>query len=445
MSRCCSEKTIMTNYSNPKQSSDLTEYQQEELRDITKTFISSVFECAKKKTINIYQQEKEIVANFISSMFKEEENKLAVSLFMDSLFQDVKRKVYGPNMKENENNNSISVIQNSLLKKDLNAKRKGILINDKNSIYNGLSGCKSKCDENNCDYNSSKKFRKVHFSCDKENISNMTTFYKDSKTCKSLCDDSSLKEKRNCDTKEKDKKITKLNFHKSELSVDYRAKVQSDKERKKYEENVKIMKRHISAIKRRQEEMKNKISILKQRENRIKKIKEEKVLFKNVLVNNIEMKRATLMKKRQNIEKQKEIIYNGMEKSSKNLRLEKMEKYKQAKGERIIFNSLKRLDRLKDNKNAKMAIKKIKTLREYNKNIIHEKKKILNKNNDVINRLQYENNIKKVGILKTQLKELKTEENESRNELIRTKEKFMTFIHKDNKFKSKGKSCIIKV
>ena len=205
------------------------------------------------------------------------------------------------------------------------------------------------------------------------------------------------------------------------------------------------MKRHISAIKRRQEEMKNKISILKQRENRIKKIKEEKVLFKNVLVNNIEMKRATLMKKRQNIEKQKEIIYNGMEKSSKNLRLEKMEKYKQAKGERIIFNSLKRLDRLKDNKNAKMAIKKIKTLREYNKNIIHEKKKMLYKNNNVINRLQYENNIKKVGILKTQLKELKTEENESRNELIRTKEKFMTFIHKDNKFKSKGKSCIIKV
>ena len=58
-----------------------------------KNFVSSVFELVKEKINKSEQREKEIVSNFLSSLFEETENQIMVSQFIDSMFMEVKKEM----------------------------------------------------------------------------------------------------------------------------------------------------------------------------------------------------------------------------------------------------------------------------------------------------------------------------------------------------------------
>ena len=389
------------------------------LEKIVKDFVSSICQIELDKIKNKILQEKQIFSRYKYSSTKKEVNQIKIENFINSIFDEVKRQIICQENKcENISYGHISHMNYSVFseKKQINKRTPNLI--KTNGKYNKNSCLK-------CKDNISPKNKKVHFAIRKNSCdSNMCTFSKDKthvKTFSCMSNNTSLKNQRNCSTKEKDKKNKKIDLHKSELSFEYKAKRRSDKEKKQFEEKLNIMKRHISVMKRRQKEMDKKISFLKLKEINQNNIKKEKDLLKKVLAYNSEKKESELIKKRQNIEKQKEAENNRIKRTLGMTKMEKIMNYKQIKEENKELNDKAKMKIKHRDYNAKNIIEKIRILREYNKNIAPERKRILSKKNKIINTLACENNFQKTNLIKQEITKLEKEEKEYMDKLNTTK------------------------
>ena len=213
------------------------------------------------------------------------------------------------------------------------------------------------------------------------------------------------------------------------MSKQYKAKIESDKEKKEYEEKIRLMKNHISAMKRQQEDMNKKINFLKHKEDNINNIKKERENEKKAILEYNINKKTELAEKRKHIEKQREMMNRQIKESSEKAKMEKINKYKQSKKEKLEASN--KINISNQNK-IQNQIKKIKVLRENNKNIALNRQKKLNKNYNDLYEEKYEKNLEKTQMLKLEMKKLQDEEDELINKLNKTREKLNTFNSNEN-------------
>ena len=213
-----------------------------------------------------------------------------------------------------------------------------------------------------------------------------------------------------------------------EMSETLRAKLESEKEKKECEEKIKLMRNHISAMKRQQEDMNKKLMFLKNKENNINKAKKQKENTKKALYESNINKRTELEMKRKNIEKQREAMNKGIKESSQKAKREKINKYKQYQKEREEATKESQNSQAKSIYNQ---IERIKAIRENNKNIGLNRKKMLNKNYNDANEKKYEDNVESTKLLKEQIKKLQSEEEAIMSKLNQTKNRYDTYTSTD--------------
>ena len=230
------------------------------------------------------------------------------------------------------------------------------------------------------------------------------------------------------------KKHTIELFTDIESELKFKAKLESEKERKECEEKIRILKNHISAMKRQQENMNKKMLFFKNKENMLNNAKKSKEKSKRDLYESKIIKSAELEQKKKNIEKVREKIDKGIKESKYKTKLEKAYKYKHYQQE------LKELNKQNESNNTKKIIEqiqKIKAIRDNNKNIGINRRKFLNKNYNEINEKKYENNIEKTKLLKEEIKQLLDEEDECLTNLNKTKNQY-DIMASYNKYLSTG-------
>ena len=424
MSHNSLKDTIVSPFSGT--SSDVVNKKSHENEQKAENFISFIFKSVKAKLENEKQQKKKLVSQFVSSIFEEAKNQVIVSNFIDSMIMIAKNEI---NHMKNKNNN-IHLKHDIQEKKIFLAPSDNIYINVNNYISTKTKGKANKSTCVKFDENNSPVKDKIILYTENKLISNsiVSTFNKEDKSRKKIFSNSSMEKTRNYSTCKKERKINqKLNSHKSKLSMKFLSKIESDKEKKQYEDKINLMKKHILVMRRRKEEMDKKISFLKHKEDNINLIKKEKAKLKKALKNNTDKKRNELAKKHQNIEKKKEEITKGLKQSFGKVKLEKIKQYKQIKEEKREINEQMRMNMEKNNSNLKRLIQKIRVLRDFNRNSVPKKKKELNKNNNYIDMKEYEKNKEITNFLKKQIMLLKDEENEYANKLNKTKAKLHNF------------------
>ena len=382
---------------------DLKNIKSHELSIIVNNFVSSLFQEALYDIKNKEIEKNKIVSKFISSIFDEIKIGIIASNFVNSVFEIVKKK---SNNKVNEMDNPINSNQNKINKRIPN------LINTR-KVING----------NNCpkdELNSSLKKRKVHFniSCD----SNSSTFFKSDKKCETNNTKSSFKNKKNYHSSQnKNNKINNFDCHKYKLSKESIEKREMFKEKDKYVKQINIINRHISAMKKIQEEINKKLILFKNKGDTINRIRKEKTIPKRGITSVLENQREEHLKKPKSIEKKKQIENVVAKRALDKIKFEKKNKYIQIKGKNNKLFGDKKIVNKQNNINVKNIIEKIRILREFNKNVVPQKKKIFPKKNSFKNALQYQNNFIISQFLKIQLEQLQNTEKEYLNKQIITK------------------------
>ena len=408
-------------------------------------------------------KEKEIVSDFISTLFdeeKEKQNKKIVENFVCSLFEDEKPKnnskkindilskkkfvvrTYAPpnkKMKYNEKNKINRIKRNNIKVKNENKDKTIDTDMYRNSLIKKILNINHQ--KNNFDRNKSIELRQ------KYNINEDNSNYVKTKEKKN-----NLNKKKANKTLDNHNNLTERKSNTIELTSEdtsgkkFKAKLESEKEKKECEEKIKILKNHILAMKRQQENMNKKILLLKNKEEILNNAKKAKEKTKRALYEYKIIKRDELEKKKKNIEKQREEINNGVKESVNKSKLEKSNKYKLYQKEKEELNKKNEIN------NAKSIIEhiqRIKAIREINKNISLNRKKLLNKNYNDINEKKFQKNIEKTKLLKEEIKQLLDEQDECLINLNKTKsqldtmtsaKRYSTSSHKN--FKSENKSNI---
>ena len=423
------------------------EPQNSEEKNLISGFITSLFDEEQEPDGNANPKEKETEKDFASSLLEEgtnEKKTKAVTNFVDS--QSTKEK---PNKKFNKNipkttnsrtfkKNERNINDNNILfstkkslqntKEKITTKKAPELANKRN-INNDLENNKHKImktAENNKKVNP--KIKTIQKNKSKD-ISHITSIIK--KVRKNNSVEKRIFERN--DNKNNFKHLNRtLNYQNTEISEQYRAKLESDKEKKEYEERIKLMKNHISAMKRQEEDMNKKIKFLKHKEENINNVKKEKAIAKRAIMEYNINKKTELEQKRKYIEKQREIMNKGIKESNEKAKMDKINKYKKLQKERQEVND--KLNDINQNKNndIKNKIEKIKALREYNKNIPMIRKKILNKNYNDMYEKKYEKNLERTELLKLEVKQLQNEEDILLTRLNKTRERLNTFNSTEN-------------
>ena len=226
-------------------------------------------------------------------------------------------------------------------------------------------------------------------------------------------------------------------FSSSSTYANFKAKQESTKEKKLYEEKIQILRNHINALKKQQSDLAKKA--LKARENeKIKiKIKKNKESIKQALLsaeidrrNEMKFKKISILEKKS---KENKDLLLSKDKTKKN----KMNDYKKALNLKQKFEQIMFEDNCKLNEFNKSLIDKIKTDREKNKYILIKKKtSYLNKLNKSY-QLTYQNNIDETKKLKTELNKLEQMEDECLQKMKYTRE----FLEKNNIEHTPIKSC----
>ena len=378
--------------------------------------------------------EKELVSDFISSLFeeeKEEQEKKIVINFVDSLFEKEKPKEDKEIKKINNKISKKKIIKNYLpsnTKQKNSAKLKknnDTIVKDnyqdktidtdmyRNSLIKKILNINKH--KNNYDRNKSIEIKPNYININDENDSEKKNIKKNNSTKKRII----KKKDYNYQTERKNKTID-LDYEENS-GKKFRAKLESEKEKKECEEKIRILKNHISAMKRQQDNINKKMLFLKNKENKINSAKRMKENAKRNIYEYKIIKRAELEQKRKNIEKQRDEMNKGVKEAMEKTKLEKSNKYK-------LYQKEKReLSKEKEKNNAQKLIEhieKIKAMRENNKNIGIQRKKMLNQNYNEINEKKYENNIEKTKLLKEQIKQLIEEEDECLENLNKTKSKY---------------------
>jgi len=398
-----SDKHIFQNEESRSSTSSI-DYSNKKLKEIVSHFISSLFEKEKE------EQDKKIVINFIDSLFETEQPKINTKKVNNiSIKKKVEKNFLSGNKKiRNNDRNNIRIKKNKQnIKNDSQDKTIDTNMYRNNLIKKILNINRHK---NEYERNKSIELRPKNININDEY--NIIKINKNNSAKKRI-----IKKSDNNNSIEK-KSITLDISNDEESGKKYKAKLESEKERKKCEEKIRLLKNHISAMKRQQENMNKKMLLLKNKENLINSAKRQKEKNKRDIYEYKIIKRAELEQKRKNIEKQKENFYKGMKESMNKTILDKQNKYK------LIQKEIQEMNKQKEKNNANKIIEhiqKIKSIREINKNLGINRRKILNQNYNNINEKKYENNIEKTKLLKEEIKQLLDEEDECLENLNKTK------------------------
>ena len=394
---------------------------------IVSDFISSLFEEEKE------EQEKIIVVNFVESLFDEEKPKIKIKKVNNITVKNRVVKAYLPKNNKMKNNDKNKIKKNNINIKKENQDRTLDTDLYRNSLIKKILNINKH--KNYYERNKSIELRPKYINInDEDNLTksnNNKTYSTKKKIMNNLLD-------YNNKSSEKKRPTIEL-FTDIESEQKFKAKLESEKERKECEEKIRILKNHISAMKRQQENMNKKILFFKNKENMLNNAKKFKEKSKRDLYEYKIIKRAELEQKKKNIEKIREKIDKGIKESKYKTKLEKTYKYKHYQKE------LKELNKQNESNNTKKIIEqiqKIKAIRDNNKNISINRRKFLNKNYNDINEKKYETNIEKMKLLKEEIKQLLNEEDECLTNLNKTKnqydnmtsyDKYLSTGHKINK------------
>ena len=391
-------------------------------KEIVSDFISSLFEEEKE------EQEKIIVINFVESLFDEEKPKIKIKKVNNKTVKNRVVKAYLPKNNKMKNNDKNKIKKNNINIKKENQDRTLDTDLYRNSLIKKILNINKH--KNYYERNKSIELRPKYINInDEDNLTksnNNKTYSTKKKIMNNLLD-------YNNKSSEK-KRLTIEIFTDIESEQKFKAKLESEKERKECEEKIRILKNHISAMKRQQENMNKKILFFKNKENMLNNAKKFKEKSKRDLYEYKIIKRAELEQKKKNIEKAREEIEKGVKESKYKTKLEKSHKYKQYQKE------LKDLNKLNESNNSKKIIEqiqKIKAIRDNNKNNIINRRKFLNRNYNDINEKKYESNIEKTKLLKEEIKQLLDEEDECLANLNKTKNQYDVMTSSD-KFYSTG-------
>ena len=396
-------------------------------KEIVSDFISSLFEEEKE------EQEKIIVVNFVESLFDEEKPKIKIKKVNNITVKNRVVKAYLPKNNKMKNNDKNKIKKNNINIKKENQDRTLDTDLYRNSLIKKILNINKH--KNYYERNKSIELRPKYINInDEDNLTksnNNKTYSTKKKIMNNLLD-------YNNKSSEKKRPTIEL-FTDIESEQKFKAKLESEKERKECEEKIRILKNHISAMKRQQENMNKKILFFKNKENMLNNAKKFKEKSKRDLYEYKIIKRAELEQKKKNIEKIREKIDKGIKESKYKTKLEKTYKYKHYQQE------LKELNKQNESNNTKKIIEqiqKIKAIRDNNKNISINRRKFLNKNYNDINEKKYETNIEKMKLLKEEIKQLLNEEDECLTNLNKTKnqydnmtsyDKYLSTGHKINK------------
>ena len=396
-------------------------------KEIVNDFISSLFEEEKE------EQEKIIVVNFVESLFDEEKPKIKIKKVNNKTVKNRVVKAYLPKNNKMKNNDKNKIKKNNINIKKENQDRTLDTDLYRNSLIKKILNINKH--KNYYERNKSIELRPKYINInDEDNLTksnNNKTYSTKKKIMNTLLD-------YNNKSFEKKRPTIEL-FTDIESEQKFKAKLESEKERKECEEKIRILKNHISAMKRQQENMNKKILFFKNKENMLNNAKKFKEKSKRDLYEYKIIKRAELEQKKKNIEKIREKIDKGIKESKYKTKLEKTYKYKHYQQE------LKELNKQNESNNTKKIIEqiqKIKAIRDNNKNISINRRKFLNKNYNDINEKKYETNIEKMKLLKEEIKQLLNEEDECLTNLNKTKnqydnmtsyDKYLSTGHKINK------------
>ena len=226
-------------------------------------------------------------------------------------------------------------------------------------------------------------------------------------------------------------------FSTSSTYTNFKAKQESTKEKKLYEEKIQTLRNHINALKKQQSDLAKKAQKARENEKIKLKIKKNKESIKQALLS-AEIDRRNEMKfKKKNIAEKKSKENKDLLLSKDKTKKSKKNDYKKALNLKQKFAQIIFEDNCKLNEFNKSLIDKIKTDREKNKYILSkEKTRYLNRLNNSY-RLTYHNNLHQTKRLKNELSKLEQMEEECLQKMKYTKE----FIENNNIEHIPIKSC----
>ena len=243
---------------------------------------------------------------------------------------------------------------------------------------------------------------------------------------------STIKPKQNNNTKINKFKINlDLNdtYSSSERYSNFKAQQESAREKKFYEEKIRLIHNHIEALKKQQLYLSKKAQKEQETERNKNKIKKEKQNIKKALLsieidkrNEMESKRKTIAQ--QKLKEKEEMINSKVRKNNY-----KLIEYKKAYIQKKEIKKIIMEDNNKNNKVKKVLVDKIKLEREKNqKKLIKEKKNYSDKINNSY-RLTHHNNLKETKKLKNELIKLEKVEKQYLQKM-----KYTQYNLRNNKF-----------
>ena len=338
-----------------------------------------------------------ITINFVDSLFNQKDN--LYTFTKDNILSQ--NKILKINPKKNNTNDNI------LKPKDLNNSKNKFISKKKNLSIQATGKKKN--------INSNKNFFKNKFLIkEKTTKSNVSQYYYPKtarQTENSLNNDSTINSYGNSSTFEI-----------------YKAKKESLKERKIYEERVKVLRNHINALKKQEEELNRKIVLNKEKERNKNIRKKEKENLKQALLSVEIDKRNEMEEKKRNIMEKKMKNNLGLKESHERNQNEKIKNYKRAYKIRKKVEEERNENNHKKEENNHLQIIKIKNEREKNREkIIRKKNEKLNKLNNSYKK-SYQNNKDETIKLKKELSKLELMEEKCLENLKKTKD----YIKKNN-------------
>ena len=325
-------------------------------------------------------------------------------LFVDSLFQDVQTKIHDD-------------------VDPLNAKRSSIQVREeqnknKPSSSSNIKTPKKKLFENQLiNTKSSKNTRYTHSSADKNSY----------KYPKKINNNSSQKDlfahsKYNLSKNNAKKSGKSFKNTYGAINEKYKAKQESEKEKKLYQEKVRLLENRILALKSQEDDMNKKMQSNKLRQNYLNKKKKEKNDFKQTLLSYDIDKRNELDEKRKAIKEQKFQLNKDLKESMEKNKLSKMRNYRQLQKEKKKALTLIDRNNHKFEKYGRNNVDKIKKEREKIKQNEIKKKRKHGKSMDNFYLESCEDNKQETDKLKNKIKKLEQLEMKYINSINKTRE-----------------------
>ena len=195
-------------------------------------------------------------------------------------------------------------------------------------------------------------------------------------------------------------------------NLNYKAKQESIKEKKLYEEKVQILRKHIQALQKQQSDLAKKAKKIRENEKYKTKIKNDKESIKKELLSLEIDKRNEMETKKKNIKNKKNEEAKGVFMSKNRTKKDKIKEYKKALIQKKIIKEIINEDNNKSNGINKSLIDQIRTERKtYKQKLFNKKKDYINKVNNSY-RITYHNNINETEKLKKELIKLEKLEEE---------------------------------